>query len=77
MTARYSLRIVHLDEARNQIDELGGATWLTKRERDSQFDLIPDAGKHTGYLVDVLDPNDSIIADRRITREVAFKLLGR
>lgn len=79
--ANYSLRVTEADHVANEFLHLGGAAWLTPEGRDAALAHIPEAPDESAtadrtWIVDVLDENDSIVADRCIDETTAMRLLG-
>ncbi|MBJ7469734.1 MAG: hypothetical protein JHD16_00450 [Solirubrobacteraceae bacterium] len=81
MNAVYALQVTEADHQADEFRTLGGAAWLTRAERDAAFAVIPEAPDEGAtaprtWIVDVLDGEFSIVADRCIDEATAMDLLG-
>ena len=72
----WGLKVVFCDSENNQLLTLGGAAWMTKRERDANFSAIPASRAESPYIVDV-ENGDGIVDDRLIDEKTVERLLGR
>lgn len=77
----YALRITEADHVANEFRHLGGAAWPTEAARDAALAAIPAAEDESAtadrtWIVDVLDANGDIVADRIISEDTAMGLLG-
>jgi hypothetical protein len=74
----FNLRITFCDHENNGFVTIGGAGFLTAKERDSQFDKVPRAPNHDDSLVlDKLDKDGWTVLDEKpITIATAEELMS-
>lgn len=73
----YSLQIAFLDEAKNSIEIVGGASFCSEIEWENSWKNIEKGSEKERYLVDKIDLSGDIVADKPISKRTAEVLLGR
>lgn len=71
------IQLVFFDDATNEVITLGGAGFMSEHDHADAWAAVPEFVGESSFMADLMNANQDITEDRRISAETCEMILGK